>query len=108
MKSSVALFILKIVCFAAIVLIAIGFGFMYLWNWLMPYIFQLPTISFFQGLGILLLSKLLFSGWGKKCCSNGCSTGGFWQQRWKKHTASLSEEEKARLKERIFSKCMRS
>ena len=33
-----------------------------LWNWLMPSLFALKEISLLQGFGILLLSKILFSG----------------------------------------------
>ncbi|MGD0782489.1 MAG: hypothetical protein ABSA30_06485 [Candidatus Aminicenantales bacterium] len=33
-----------------------------LWNWLMPAVFGLKTITFWQGFGILLLAKLLFGG----------------------------------------------
>ena len=33
-----------------------------LWNWLMPAIFGLPFISIYQAFGLLLLSKILFSG----------------------------------------------
>jgi hypothetical protein len=35
---------------------------MQLWNWLMPQIFKLPTIGFWQAVGILLLSQILFRG----------------------------------------------
>ena len=35
---------------------------MWLWNWLMPAIFKLPTIGFWQAIGILCLSQLLFKG----------------------------------------------
>lgn len=35
---------------------------MWLWNWLMPTIFKLPTIGFWQAIGILLLSHILFRG----------------------------------------------
>ena len=31
-----------------------------LWNWLVPELFGLPRISFFQALGLLLLSGMLF------------------------------------------------
>jgi len=34
---------------------------MYLWNNLMPYIFSLPTINFWQTAGLLLLCQLLFN-----------------------------------------------
>jgi len=33
-----------------------------LWNWLMPALFGLHVISFWQALGLLILSKILFSG----------------------------------------------
>jgi len=33
---------------------------MWLWNWLMPYIFQLPELSLFQAFGLLLLCGFLF------------------------------------------------
>lgn len=35
---------------------------MWLWNWLMPAIFKLPTITFWQAVGILALSHILFKG----------------------------------------------
>jgi hypothetical protein len=35
---------------------------MWLWNWLMPAIFKLPAIGFWQAVGILLLSHILFKG----------------------------------------------
>lgn len=33
---------------------------MYLWNWLMPYIFNLPTLNLGQTAGLLLLIYLFF------------------------------------------------
>ena len=33
---------------------------MWLWNWLMPALFKLPTIGFWQAVGILMLSHILF------------------------------------------------
>lgn len=35
---------------------------MWLWNWLMPAIFKLPTIGFWQAAGLLVLSHLLLKG----------------------------------------------
>lgn len=37
---------------------------MWLWNWLMPVIFNLPVITFWQAAGILILSRILFRGGG--------------------------------------------
>lgn len=47
-----------IVCVAVSVLFALPM--MWLWNWLMPDLFSMPTISFAQAWGILVLSGLLF------------------------------------------------
>ena len=48
--------------FVGLLLIVAGISavVMALWNWLMPAIFGLGVISFWQALGIFLLSKLLF------------------------------------------------
>ncbi|MBN1196060.1 MAG: hypothetical protein JXA62_01485 [Candidatus Aminicenantes bacterium] len=35
-----------------------------LWNWLMPVLFGLPLIGFWQAFGVLLLAKILFGGHG--------------------------------------------
>ena len=37
---------------------------MVLWNWLMPMLFGLKSITYWQAFGLLILSKLLFSGIG--------------------------------------------
>lgn len=39
-----------------------GFLVMHLWNWLMPAIFGITTITYLQAFGITLLAKILFSG----------------------------------------------
>ncbi|MEO6169231.1 MAG: hypothetical protein ABIO46_13085, partial [Chitinophagales bacterium] len=49
---------------------AMSYLVMTLWNWLMPVVFGLGVITFWQALGILLLAKLIFgfgrAGWGHK------------------------------------------
>jgi hypothetical protein len=41
-----------------------GFVLMWLWNGLMPAIFGLPGIGYWQGWGLLILSSILFKGTG--------------------------------------------
>jgi hypothetical protein len=43
-----------------------GFGFviMWLWNWLIPELFSGPVLTYWQTVGLLILSKILFSGVG--------------------------------------------
>ena len=53
------------VVFGVFAATAFTFGLMFLWNWLMPAIFGLTIITFWQALGLLILSKILF-GKGQK------------------------------------------
>ena len=45
-------------------LILFTFVVMWLWNWLIPEIFNGPVLGYWQTLGLLVLSKILFSGVG--------------------------------------------
>ncbi len=52
--------------------VVLGFAFlalftyvvMLLWNWLVPELFNGPALNYWQTLGILILSKILFTGMG--------------------------------------------
>lgn len=61
----------QIITFAVLSLIAItvmgilfGFVIMLLWNALMPQIFNLPEISYWQGIGLFILGRILLGGIG--------------------------------------------
>lgn len=41
---------------------AATFAVMLLWNWLMPVLFHFPVISFWQAMGLFVLSRMLFGG----------------------------------------------
>jgi hypothetical protein len=47
---------------AAALSLAVGLPVMWLRNWLMPALFGLPLISFWQAVGLLILCHLLFKG----------------------------------------------
>ncbi len=47
--------------------ILFGFVIMWLWNWLMPEIFGLTTLTYWQAVGLFILLKILLGG---------CGTGG--------------------------------
>ncbi len=55
----------KFVLFGVAGLIAFTFAVMWLWNWLVPELFSGPVVTYWQTLGLLVLSKILFSGMGK-------------------------------------------
>jgi hypothetical protein len=52
----------KILAVATLAVAALGFVVMALWNWLMPPLFGRPTVTFWQAVGLLVLSKLLLGG----------------------------------------------
>lgn len=45
-----------------LIAVLLGFVLMWLWNALMPTIFMLPEITYWQGVGLFILSKILFGG----------------------------------------------
>jgi hypothetical protein len=52
------------VIMALAVIVLFGAVVMLLWNWLLPSIAGLPAITFFQAVGFLALSRILFGGIG--------------------------------------------
>jgi len=65
---------------------------MCLWNWLMPTIFGLTVISFWQALGLLVLSKLLFSGCGHHRWGMKHRHHGHIHKKWMKMTCEEQKE----------------
>jgi hypothetical protein len=61
-----------------------------LWNWLMPAIFGLGTITYWQALGLMALSWILFRGF------RGPGASGSWRynmrRRWQRMTPAEREE----------------
>jgi hypothetical protein len=54
--------ILRIAMFALLFVTVFGFVVMRLWNWLIPGLFGWHPLSFWQAIGLLVLSKILFGG----------------------------------------------
>jgi hypothetical protein len=54
----------KMLVIAAFAIPLFGFVLMSLWNWLVPELFGLKPIGFWQALGVFLLSRILFGGFG--------------------------------------------
>ncbi len=52
----------RVLLFAVIAIVVFGQAVLHLWNWLMPSLFGLHTITYWQALGLLALSWLLFGG----------------------------------------------
>lgn len=67
---------------------------MELWNWIMPKVFGLTTISYLEAAGIILLCKLLFAG-GGKCKGKPCHRpAGRWKTSLKEKLRQTCENQK--------------
>ncbi len=97
--------------FIVVGLIALaGFVVMEMWNWLMPAIFGLGVITFWQALGIIILSKILFGGFRMGgcggCCGYGYKHGGHWKHKFKHKWANMSDEDKEKWRKKFGDKCV--
>jgi len=72
---------------------------MLLWNWLMPAIFGLPLLTYWQAAGILVLARLLFGGIGHHgfLGHGGYNRGHKLREKWLNMT---DEERKAFMEEK--------
>jgi hypothetical protein len=61
-----------------------------LWNWLLPSLFGARSVTFWQALGILALSRILFGGFGV----GGRGSG---RKRWER----MTPEDRERLRDRV-------
>ncbi len=82
MRNKSPLEIVGMVIFGVVAItgLAILFGFviMWLWNWLMPEIFGLTTLTYWQAVGLFILLKFLVGGCGrsgKKSCKESDKKG---------------------------------
>jgi hypothetical protein len=72
---------------AALFALVFGWLVMILWNWLMPVIFHLGVITYWQAFGIVILGKLIFGGIG------GSRHGGRGRGPWKGHGPGGTRDE---------------
>jgi hypothetical protein len=88
------LHIAKVALLAALALAVFSFAVMILWNALMPAIFAAKAITFWQALGLLVLSKILFGGF------RGFPRGGpGWRRRLAERWERMTPEEREKFKQ---------
>ncbi len=99
----------KILMFAVIFIAAVllfGSIVMGLWNAILPAVLGVKAITFAQALGILLLSKILFGGFGRRGGWNG-RRDNLWKNKMKERFANMSPEEKEKFKAEWKTRCGR-
>jgi hypothetical protein len=92
--------VLKIALFAILAAGVAGFVVMSLWNLVMPAIFGIRSIGFWQALGLLILSKILFGGFRPH-------TGGGprWRRRMMERWEGMTPEEREKFKQGMRRGC---
>lgn len=97
---------LKIFLFASLFVTVAGFITMSLWNWLVPALFNGPAISFLQTLGLLVLTRILFGGWGRGGRAGGWSRRReIWRKKMESRMAHLTPEEQEKFRQKMRSSC---
>lgn len=85
---------IKIAFLAVIAIGVLSLGVMFLWNALMPSLFAAKSITFYQALGLLVLSKLLFGGFRPYG-----GRGGHWRRRMAERWEHMTPEEREKFKQ---------
>lgn len=75
---------------------------MSLWNWLMPALFGLRAISFWQALGLLVLSRILLGGFRGR---SGRSM--HWRRRMHERWEQMTPEEREKFRQGMRERCGR-
>jgi hypothetical protein len=87
---------------AVVIAALLGYVVMLLWNQVLAVVISgISLISFWQALGLLLLSKILFGGsrWG---CGH---KGGHWKQEMREKWQGMSAEEREKIKQEWRNRC---
>jgi len=85
---------LKFLLFGVVLFVVFGVLVMSLWNWLTPPIFGWRMINFWQALGLLVLSRILFGGFRLRP-----HAGGHWRGRMMERWARMTPEEREKFRQ---------
>lgn len=88
--------VLKFVLFALVAAAVLGFVVMRLWNWVMPPIFGLHAIGYWQALALLVLTRILFGGLRRGF--GGFGPGMHWRRRMMERWAQMTPEEREKFR----------
>ncbi|HTZ75313.1 MAG TPA: hypothetical protein VMB47_15425 [Candidatus Aquilonibacter sp.] len=93
--------LMKVLIFLPILILVMGEVVLHLWNWLMPVLFHLPAVTFWQALGLLVLSWTLFGGLrGMGPRHRGFGRGGF-----RERLENMTPEEREKVREWVRNRC---
>ena len=104
MKHRWTLRVVKGIGLAFVVAVLLSFVVMQLWNVLIPDLFHGPELTFWQALGLLVLSHILLRGWGPWRHSNGWRRDR-WRRKFEEKLASMTPDEREKFKEEWQRRC---
>jgi len=95
------------VCLAVVFALVFGLVVKWLWNWLMPALFGLGTITYWQAFGIVILAKLLFGSFGGHHKDTSDHFKSKFHDKWHKPFGEEDEESLSLEKSRDYHKYYR-
>jgi hypothetical protein len=93
---------LKFLLFAIVAVTVFSAVVMSLWNWLMPTLFGLRVITFWQALGLLVFSRILFGRFG------GPRRRMHWRHRMMERWNQMTPEEREKFMAGMRGRCGRA
>jgi hypothetical protein len=90
----------KFAVFAVVFVAVFGFVVMSLWNALIPALFGGHVITFWQAVGLLVLSKILFGGF-----HGGPGRHLHWRHRMKERWENMTPEEREKVRQGFGGHC---
>ena len=93
----------KFILIAVVMFGVFSLATMLLWNALIPDIFHGPFITFWQAIGLLVLSHILFHGFGGRM--HGGWSRRHWGHRFEAKLAAMTPEEREKFKEEYNRHC---
>jgi hypothetical protein len=90
-----------LIALAILAFIAIGGEVvLHLWNWLLPPLIGWRTITFWQALGLLVLCRILFGGFGGRSFHRSN-----WRRRMGERWESMTPEEREKFRQGVRGRC---
>src|SRR5436305_15305956 len=86
------------IVFAPLAIAVFGFVVMSLWNRLMPQLFGLRTLTFWQAIGLLILARIFFGGF------RGGPRGDYMSRRMRERWEKMTPEERHAFREGMWSR----
>jgi hypothetical protein len=95
--------ILNIALLVVLCVFVFGFVVEHVWNWLMPAVFGLRTITFLQAVALIFLGKVLFGGFHRH--GGHCGGGRHWRDKMEARFATMTPEERERFRAGMRGRC---